>query len=70
MTLKLSKDAEKVYTKVMESLKDAGDIGGILSHRDYQNLMEKIICSCHERKMNSYDAEAIEDAALEEIESR
>jgi len=67
--MKLSKEAERVYAKVMDSLKDAGDIGGFLSHRDYQNLMEKIICSCHERKMNSYDAEAIEDGALEALES-
>lgn len=67
--MKLSKDAEQVYAKVMDSLKDAGDIGGILSHRDYQNLMEKIIRSCHERKMNSYDAEAIEDAAIEALEA-
>lgn len=68
MTQKLSPNAEAVYKKVMDALKDAGDIGGILSHRDYQNLMEKVICSCHERKMNSYTAEEIEDAALEEIE--
>lgn len=68
--MKLSKDAEKVYTKIMSAVDEgAGTIDGNLSHRDYQNLMEKIICACHERKMNSYDAEAIEDAVLDELEA-
>ena len=63
MINKLSPGAAEIFKKVTEALQNAEELGGVSSHNDYRNLMEKIIGVCHERKMNSYDAKAIEDAA-------
>lgn len=67
--LKLSEWSDQAYRDVIQSLRNADllILGNTISHLDYRNLMEKIISECHDRKMNSYDVEAIQDAAEENI---